>query len=331
MKRVKRQQGSVLKWALAALALLVIVTISLLWYARENPLAVYEKATRSALAKAGLELKSFDSSAGQLAYWEAGNGQTLVLVHGVGDQAGAFQGIVESLLPDYRVLVPDLAGHGDSEPVEGPLPMTLVYGGLEELLSSVGGDGPMILVGHSMGAWLATIHAHRHPQAVARAVLINGGGLVGDRPDLSLTPVDREAARKLMTSLRDPASPPTPDFVLDDIVEQSAKGPIGRMTSELDDLIAHLLEGRLGEVTVPVDLLWGASDQLMTLAYAERMAAQLPRSRITTITGCGHHPANECPEKLADRLGEVLRTEPPPPVVDDSVETTDEAGNEDAQ
>lgn len=313
MRSSKTQDGSVLKWALAALALFAIVVIALFWYARKNPLAVYERVTRSALAKAGLELKSFGSEAGKIAYWEAGKGQTLVLLHGVGDQAGAFQGIVNSLIGEYRVLIPDLPGHGDSEPAEGSLPMSLVYSGLEELLASKASSGPAILVGHSMGAWLATIHAHRHPEAVARAVLINGGGLVGERPDLSLTPVDREAARTLMAALRDPASPPIPDYLLDDIVEQSAKGPIGRMTVELDDLVAHLLEGRLGEVTVPVDLLWGESDQLMTLAYAERMASQLPRSRITTIASCGHHPANECPEKLAEKLGEVLRMEPPPP------------------
>jgi 3-oxoadipate enol-lactonase len=320
-----------LKWALAALALFLIVVTALFWYARKNPLAVYEGATRKALAKAGFELKKFTSEVGELAYWQAGTGPTLVLLHGVGDQAGAFQGIVESMIGDYRVLIPDLPGHGDSEPAEGPLPMSLVYGGLEELLESKASFGPSILVGHSMGAWLATIHAHRHPEAVARVVLMNGGALIGERPDLSLTPVDREAARTLMAALRDPASPPTPDFVLDDIVEQSAKGPIGRMVADLDDLMAHLLEGRLGEVTVPVDLLWGESDQLMTLAYAERMASQLPRSRITTIASCGHHTANECPAKLAEKLGEVLRMEPPPPSLDDPLRVEDEAGQEATQ
>ncbi|MCP4204149.1 MAG: alpha/beta hydrolase [bacterium] len=329
MRNKMGQVGSVLKWVLAALALAAIVVIALFWYVRANPLAVYESTTRRSLAKSGLEVKSFESTAGSLAYWEAGEGPALVLLHGVGDQAGAFQGIVDSLLADYRVLIPDLPGHGDSEPEEGPLPMGIVYGGLEELLAVTLDDQPAILVGSSMGAWLATIHAHRHPEAVARAVLINGGALAGDRPDLSLTPVDREAARTLMTALRDPSSPPTPDFVLDDIVEQASKGPIGRMTAELDDLVAHLLDGRLHEVTVPVDLLWGESDQLMTLAYAERMAGQLPRSRLTTIPGCGHHPANECPAKLAARLGEVLRTEPPPPTLTGPIEELmEEAGAE---
>jgi pimeloyl-ACP methyl ester carboxylesterase len=199
--------------------------------------------------------------------------------------------------------------------------MTVMYGGVEELLESACTDDPPILVGSSMGAWIATIYAFRHPESVARVIAINGGPLRGDRPALVLTPPDREAARELFADLRDPASDPIPNFVLDDFVEQAAAGPIGRMSAELEDLEAHLLDGRLGEIQVPVDLLWGESDQLLPLAYAERMASELPRSRLTTIRGCGHHPANECPAKLAAKLREVLDMGPPPmPVAEPEVD-----------
>lgn len=304
--------GSVVSWVVGILLIVVLVGAAGFWYVRENPLAVYERTTRKELAKAGMELREFDSSAGRLAYWEGGDGPPIVLLHGVGDQAGAFQGVVGSLLGDHRVFIPDLPGHGDSEPAEGPLSMNVVYQGLEELLAAVVGDEPSVLVGSSMGAWLATTQAHRHPDAVARIVLINGGALTGERADLSLTPTDREAARTLMAALRDPSSPVIPDFVLDDIVEQSAKGPIGRMMQAWEDFQPFLLDGRLHEVTVPVDLLWGESDQLMTVSYAERMASKLTRSRLTTIEACGHHPANECPAKLAEGLAKVLGMDPPP-------------------
>jgi pimeloyl-ACP methyl ester carboxylesterase len=326
MSRLSRRAGSVLYWVLGILAIVVIFVVAGLWYVHQNPLALYERTTRRALAKAGLELKSLETSGGRLAYWEAGEGPTLVLLHGVGDQAGAWQGVVDSLLNDYRLIIPDLPGHGESEPSAGPLEMSVVYGGLEELLSSTAVDESPILVGSSMGAWLATIQAHRHPSRVARIILINGGALTGDRTDLSLTPVDREAARTLMAALRDPSSPPIPDFVLDDIVEQSAKGPIGRMMVELEDLGAHLLDGRLAEVRVPADLLWGESDQLLSLDYAERMASQLPRARITTIPACGHHPANECPAKLGEKLASVLQMEPPPEKVESPPEIDEETG-----
>jgi pimeloyl-ACP methyl ester carboxylesterase len=126
-----------------------------------------------------------------------------------------------------------------------------------------------------------------------------------------------------MAALRDPSSPPIPDFVLDDIVEQAAKGPIGRMMAAWQDFEGFLLDGRLHEVAVPIDLLWGESDQLMSLSYAERMLAELPQARLTTIAECGHHPANECPSKLAAGLSEVLGMEPPPVKEVDPVDESD--------
>jgi pimeloyl-ACP methyl ester carboxylesterase len=328
VRRPGIEAGSVVAWVVGILLVVLLAGIAGFWYVRENPLALYERTTRKALEKAGMELRGFDSGAGRLAYWEGGDGPPIVLLHGAGDQAGAFQGVVGSLLADYRVLIPDLPGHGDSEPSEGPLSMNVVYQGLEELLAAVVADEQPVLVGSSMGAWLATTQAHRHPEAVARIVLINGGALTGERADLSLTPVDREAARSLMAALRDPSSPSIPDFVLDDIVEQSARGPIGRMMAAWQDFEPYLLDGRLHEVTVPVDLLWGESDQLMTMSYARRMASELPRARLTTIEGCGHHPANECPGKLAQGLASVLERDPPPPKATEPEESSAEDGSE---
>jgi pimeloyl-ACP methyl ester carboxylesterase len=81
-----------------------------------------------------------------------------------------------------------------------------------------------------------------------------------------------------------------------------------------------MLIGRLGEITTPVDLLWGASDRLLPLAYAERMAAQLPAARVTPIARCGHVPQAECPERFAAALAELLAAAPPAPAAEDAPE-----------
>lgn len=319
-RALRRNQGWVLKAVLAVLALIVVGVIAGIAYVRANPLALFVKTTRGQLADAGLKLESFETSAGRLAYWEGGTGPTLVLIHGAGDQAGAFQGVVERLLENHRLLLPDVPGHGDSDPSDGPLTMTAMYGGVAEFLDAKGGDDPLTLIGSSMGGWISLIHALRRPEAVARVIGINSSGLLGDRSDLSLVPPDREAARKLMQALRDPSSEPLPDFVLDDLVERSANGPMARMIAAWPDLETFLLEGRLGEIAVPVDLVWGESDQLLSLAYAERMRAGLPRARLTRIETCGHHPANECPAKLAETLDRVLALPPPEPAAEVMVE-----------
>ena len=72
-----------------------------------------------------------------------------------------------------------------------------------------------------------------------------------------------------------------------------------------------VLDGRLGEVTVPVDIVWGASDRVMPLSYAERMLAELPRARLTELPRCGHVPQQECPAAFAEALGKLLAGPPP--------------------
>jgi pimeloyl-ACP methyl ester carboxylesterase len=57
---------------------------------------------------------------------------------------------------------------------------------------------------------------------------------------------------------------------------------------------------------VPVRLVWGVSDQLMTLDYARRMAEFLPDAELIPVEGCGHVPQQEAPERFLAALGKAL-------------------------
>ena len=82
--------------------------------------------------------------------------------------AGTFAEVVPELLSDHRLLIPDMAGHGASEPREGILPMQVIFGGLEALLEEAALDRP-VLAGNSMGAWLAMLYAHKYPDRLSRS------------------------------------------------------------------------------------------------------------------------------------------------------------------
>jgi abhydrolase domain-containing protein 6 len=280
--------------------------------AEESPLDRRDRLRLEALAAAGLERQVLETEAGRQVYWQGGEGRPLVLLHGSGDSAGTWAAAASELIGDYRLLIPDLAGHGASEPVDGILPMATIVAALEALLDQVDLDAP-VLAGNSMGAWLAMLYAHKYPGRVARVVAINGGAILGEPSEVKLMPADRQEARQAMAAIRDPSSPTFPDEVLDDIVARANKGPIRRMMMDLAGMMAYLLDGRLGEIETPVDLLWGESDGLMKLSYAEKMAAGLPRARITRIPKCGHIPQSECPERFDGQLREVLSSEPPAP------------------
>jgi pimeloyl-ACP methyl ester carboxylesterase len=298
--------------AAAAVILLVVASgFAFLW---KRPLSVYALMNTRALASAGFTQAEVPCSLGAQSIWTAGSGQTLVLLHGAGDSAGAWSSVVKTLTASYRVVIPDLAGHGKSAPPAGPLSVGQVLTGLEDVLEH-GPRDPAIIVGNSLGAWVAMLYARQHPDRVARLVLVNGGALVGDRPDLSLTPKSREEAAALMTQLRDEKAQPIPGFVLDDVVRLAQTGPLARLAETAGDMGQYVLDGKLSEIKAPVDLIWGESDKLFSIAYARRMMVQLPAARLTTIPGCGHVPMQECPARFGSTLSDVLTMPPPLPAL----------------
>lgn len=272
-----------------------------------------EKYRRDALLAGGFAPLVLGGEADRQVSLVKGSGQPLLFLHGVGNQGSSWFEVAPAFSGSHRVVVPDLPGHGESAPASGDLPMATIVGGAERLLLEVTSERKAIVVGNSMGAWIATLLALKHPDRVERIVLVNGGALPGDPGAPSLLPQNREQAAELMALLRDPAAPPLPDWLLDDLVRRAPTGPTARLTRDLPGLIANLLIGRMGEVKTPADLLWGASDRLMKVTYAERMLAELPAGRLTLLEHCGHIPQLECAPAFVAALEKLLAGPPPPP------------------
>jgi pimeloyl-ACP methyl ester carboxylesterase len=97
----------------------------------------------------------------------------VLLVHGVTASHLAFP-FVASRLPGVRVIAPDLRGRGRSNQIEGPAGMAAHADDLAAVLAFLEVERTVV-VGHSMGAFVAVVFAHLHPERVARLVLVDGG------------------------------------------------------------------------------------------------------------------------------------------------------------
>lgn len=299
-----------LKILMAFGVLCVIGIIVSVWMVWKRPLKVDAMFSRAALGKIGFEKTRVETPYGKMTVWQAGSGQCMVLLHGAGDQAGAWARMVRPLVEDYRVVIPDLPGHWKSDPKSGPLGIDQVLEGLRVVMDTTCAGEDAILVGNSMGAWISMLYAVDHPERVERLVAINGGAIKEDNPAVNLYPTTREEAKETMKALMGPATPPLPHFVLDDVIRWARVGPAGRLAQAVETMEAFLLDGRLDEVTVPVELLWGDADGLLTLDYAQRLLDGLPRARLHTVHGCGHVPHRECPDKTLEAVQEALALNP---------------------
>jgi len=256
---------------IGALVAACLMAIGVAFWRR--PLATLGWLSRRALRRAGLRQQFVETrAAGRQSVWVGGTGPLLVLMHGAGDQAGTWARIIPDLLPHHRLAVPDLPGHGDSEPAGGPLSVGTIRDGVVEMLADIAGDEPAVLVGNSLGAWVAMLLALRQPAAVRRLVLVNGGALKGERTDITFTPATRQQARATVEALMGASASRTPGFILDDVIRVGRFGPLGRLSQTAGEMEPFVLEGRLHEIQAPVDLLWGEDDRVFPIAYADAFA-----------------------------------------------------------
>ena len=317
---------TVLKILLAIGVLLVIAIIASVWMVWKRPLKVDATFSRLAIGRLGFDKVQIPSRDGRMTVWVAGEGPCMVLLHGAGDQAGTWARMVAPLIDDYRVVIPDLPGHWKSDPRKGPIGVDQLLSGVEVVMDSVCAGDRAILVGNSLGAWLAMLYAHDYPAHVARLVAINGGAITNINPEINLFPKNREEAAATMKALMGPATLPPPDFVLDDVIRHAREGPAGRFLLTIDEWGPYLLDNRLGEIVVPVELVWGDGDELWTLDVAQRLLDGLSRARLHVVKGCGHLAHRECPDKTLEAIRAALALPPPEMIVEEeTAESAEEA------
>lgn len=294
---------------LVSAAVTALIVLFVLFFLR--PIAVMVWFRRNALRRAGLRKTRLAITVGEQVVWHGGSGPLLVLLHGAGDQAGTWYKIAPELKRHFQLVIPDLAGHGESDPVAGVLSLGTLLTALEQVLDTKPWrDAPMVLAGNSLGAWMAMLYAQKYPHRVTRVILIDGCP-IREALEVNIMPRDRAEARRTLDAILDPSTPRRPNFVLDDLVRISNAGPISRLLAAgAEDMSKYLLEDKLATFQLPVDLIWGASDRLVPLDYAKKFQAQLPHCTLTVIERCGHAPQFERPQQFTQVLLQILAPDP---------------------
>jgi pimeloyl-ACP methyl ester carboxylesterase len=270
----------------------------------------------------GFEERFLDARGSRLRYLVAGEGDPLVLVHGLGGAAPNWLALAPLLLPGRRLIVPELPGHGGSSPLPAA-PSLSPYADVLGLVLEHEGAAPAAVVGHSLGGAVALRLALRRPEAVSALVLAAAAGISSAtrsaryaltitgilKPGRKIAPHRRRVARSdLLKRLvfgrwgaSDPAALPP------GLVEAFLVGPARHTdtVSAAKALVRDDLRTELEHVRCPVLVLWGARDNQLPVDDAFDYARRL-RAPLRVIADCGHLLIAERPAACADAISGFL-------------------------
>ena len=262
----------------------------------------------------------------QIHYQQAGQGQDVVLIHGVtGDLSTWYIGVMPSLAKEFSVTAFDLRGHGYSEGTPSGYTSAHMAADLDALLESLG-IKKAHLVGHSFGATVALHCAILYPDRVASLVLADPG-LPALQPfiDLKQWPYLRDAQAMLKkrglwipddkwsdlvyVARQALSVPRLVPFGLRKQAERSNRRlqRLLETTSALSEAqeVAGLTLDRIGGVHQPTLAMYGETSRWRQTA--QRLQERMPNCRVAIVKKAAHFFALSKPELLAAHVREFLR------------------------
>lgn len=300
-------------------ALLVLALIALLLWTPDRDRAALEakylRAPEDLVDVAGLRLHIRDSG--------PRDAPAVLLLHGFGASLHTWEDWAQTLQRQYRVIRIDLPGNGLSSPdPTGDYSDARSHAVIVALLDKLGVERTTV-VGNSIGGRIAWTFAARHPERMAKLVLVSPDGFAspgfeyGKAPDV---PLMVEAMRYTLPKwLLKPSLAPAyanPAVMTDALATRYHDLMLGPGTREA--MIARMAQTVLVDplpllrsIAAPTLLLWGDKDALIPIANAADYLKALPHARLETLPGVGHLPQEEAPEASA-RLLVAFLAEPAP-------------------
>jgi pimeloyl-ACP methyl ester carboxylesterase len=269
----------------------------------------------------------------RVAFRRAGEGQTIVLIHGITNSCQSWEPAMERLARDYDVIAPDLPGHGDSDRQRGDHSLGAHACMMRDLLHVLKVERATV-VGHSLGGGIAMQFSYQFPEMLERLVLVSSGGLgrevsplirgaalpfaeqvlplltarplveagsavagllgrIGLQPGADLAEISRGIASLGDTERR-------AAFVR---TVRSVMSPRGQRVTANDRL--YLAEG------TPTLIVWGDRDPIIPVQHGHAAHERVPHSRLEIFAGSGHFPQLDDPVRFAELLDDFVRTTEP--------------------
>lgn len=253
-----------------------------------------------------------------MAYYDEGEGDPVVLLHGIPTWSYLWRDVADGLTDDRRVIVPDMAGYGNSAMSDDfDRSIRAQEEAVADLIDDLGFD-TVSFVGHDLGGGVGLRYAVHQPDAVDRLVLSNSVaydawpvepivnvGLPSTAKEKSVEEVQGMLDGMYRESLA--ADDPSGEFVEGMKAPwNSEKGMVSLVRDAAATNTNHTTEIDPSEVTADTLLLWGADDEFQPIDSAERLNDDIGSSEVVGLDDANHWVIQDRPKRYREELRSFL-------------------------
>lgn len=279
-----------------------------------------------------IEHKTVEIHGERLAYYDEGQGEVLLLIHGMAGSSATWREILPRLAKNYRVIAPDLLGHGQSAKPRTDYSLGAFAVGLRDLLDELEVDAATI-VGHSLGGGIAMQFLYQHPDYCRRLVLISSGGLGRDvgwilrllsapgaelvmpviAPGFVLRAGDSVKSWLSSLGLRSPRGAEiwnAYSSFSDSATRESFLRTLRSVIDYRGQSVSALNRLQL-RADLPALAIWGEDDAIIPVDHAYAALEMRPDCRLEVLPGVGHFAQVEAPERVVDLIEDFITATDP--------------------
>jgi pimeloyl-ACP methyl ester carboxylesterase len=249
---------------------------------------------------------------------EAGEGPALVLLHGVTATHANWEHTIPAFADRWRVIAPDLPGHGESAKPDAPYTIDF-YAGMIRSLGHVLGVPEAIVVGNSLGGQIALELALTYPRWTRALVLAAPAGGFGNTIRAlrwAIGAVAQPGVLRMTLPLAlercfyDPSLPGCEErrrILAERLVHEDYPSFARAVTRSLTGAVEAGVQP-LHDLVQPTLLVWGREDRFVGLSGSRRLIREVPHARLAVIERCGHLPMLERPVEFNRVMADFLRS-----------------------